>query len=313
MSWSDNFLRGLADGGRKNRIKVAIEGEFTSEDELRAAVAGRNIEQATALFQQNNFLSPFDASTLAGLLFPVPHAASNTVPNADDPSTIARLANEISLYISIGTERGCATAVSPTLAITALHARVAIGSDVIVTDRHGIAREATLHFEQYAQNKVDIALLQLKHGQTPFSSSSPLCSEALQLGQRVHVVGYSLIDDVMMPTFRDISIETIDFSDGSSMVRSAYHCFEGLSGAGVILAGHGDQLAVVGVHVAVNDDTETPPPVKKVKKSRSADADSVSDTSDSLAKSIHGHTAFTLICEAYRVESLKAAMRNLLS
>jgi hypothetical protein len=79
---------------------------------------------------------------------------------------------------------------------------------------------------------------------------------------------------------------------------------DGLSGAGIVIALEDGQYRTAGVHIGTHDDTEAPPPIKRM-KGGGTDADSVSESIDSLARSIHGHTAVCLICDVVRVEGLK--------
>jgi hypothetical protein len=77
MSRFVNLLSTLPEGGMKGRIMKALDESIFTVDELRASVAGRNIEQATTLFKDELSLSGFDASALAGLLV---HPTGNYIP-----------------------------------------------------------------------------------------------------------------------------------------------------------------------------------------------------------------------------------------
>jgi len=91
-----------------------------------------------------------------------------------------------------------------------------------------------------------------------------------------------------------------------------YTSFDGLSGAGVLTKVVGGVCKVVGVHVASHDRTAADVQHPQVKKARhnnsSAAARSVESSvlayEESLASSIHGHHAYSLICEVSRVPDL---------
>ena len=70
-----------------------------------------------------------------------------------------------------------------------------------------------------------------------------------------------------------------------ALFRSAYIGYDGLSGAGIVVVELvNNQFRLVRVHLGTHDHTST--------------------STVSLARSIHGHTAFCLICEIQRVPEL---------
>ena len=153
-----------------------------------------------------------------------------------------------------------------------------------------------------------MAVLELSNLDDMFSASIPLYTGEIALTQTLRVVG--LQDGLTNPDGTDVyscQIEVnVILSGGSSLIQTAYCARDGLSGAGVIIAEQDGAYAVVGVHVGAHDTTEVVPAVKKVKygKSTAADADSVSEAHSSLSQSIHGHTAYCLVCVASRVQGL---------
>jgi hypothetical protein len=68
----NDLVRKLPDGHEKNSILAALNSSnISSVAYLRYIIQGRNIEQATSLFQEPPLsLGLYDASALAGLLVP---------------------------------------------------------------------------------------------------------------------------------------------------------------------------------------------------------------------------------------------------
>eukprot|EP01035_Chromulina_nebulosa_P041535 gene41535-56193_t len=73
-----------------------------------------------------------------------------------------------------------------------------------------------------------------------------------------------------------------------------------LSGSDVIVSVDTGGFHVVGVDMGTRDNTISPPPIKKSKTGGHAVAQRVKKNSESLATSLHGHTAACLICEVAR-------------
>ena len=218
------------------------------------------------------------------------------------------------LHLKLGSEaeafRGNAVAVSPNKAVTALHGHGGISDTVELFDSYGVSRKGKIIFVKFEPMKVDIAVVELDFGVT-FSSFVPPCQHTVKLGQKIRVVGWlpSLINsDEYSEFFGESSVVLIE--KGSTLFRAQYYCEDGLSGAGIIVCLDDGAFRVIGVHVASHDSTEEPPKIKKAKLGDGADAKSVSDSSSSLAASIHGHTAYNLICEIARVENLLPLISN---
>jgi hypothetical protein len=175
---------------------------------------------------------------------------------------------------------------------------------VTLIDSHGHSRIAVVKFAKYEDMLVDIALLELQVDQQPFSSFVPIAAAPVMLGQKIYVFGriIELRSGETMPVWTESQV--IAVHPHGTLFRSNYTGYDGLSGAGIVVVERiNNQYRLAGVHVATHDDTESPPPIKKLKSS-AADADSASASNDSLAKSIHGRTAYCLICEICRVSEL---------
>ncbi len=211
---------------------------------------------------------------------------------------------DASHYLHYGASRGNAVAVTSTKALCALHDSCPLGECVSLVDSHGHSRNAKVTFARYEENLVDIALLELQPDQPPFNTFVAIATAPVKLLQEIYVFGR---------TPEPASGETIAISDkcyvnsihrSGALFRSNYTGYDGLSGAGIIVVERiNNQFLLAGVHIGTDDDMEKPPPIKK-KKGNVADAESVSASSDSLATSLHGHTAYCLVCEIQRVPDL---------
>jgi hypothetical protein len=207
-----------------------------------------------------------------------------------------------SFYIHFGDYRGNAVAVTSTKALTALHGKSIRGDDVELIDCQGKKRNARVIFSAFVALQVDIAVVELCNDETPFAVFIPICDKPVRLLQSIIVVGVkSGLSDTGSSVYASHG-EVTFIEPSGTLFQSTYACHDGLSGAGVIVAIEGGMFHVVGVHVASHDYTESPPPIKKVKGC--ATAESVSNSSRSLASSIHGH----LICEVRRVHDIAAQL-----
>ena len=202
---------------------------------------------------------------------------------------------------------GQGVAVSPRLILTALHG-MEVGTEFDITSLSGIQSNGAAAVASYEENKVDIALLRLKDGQTPFQHWLPVATRRIEIQERVSVVS---LQPGLAGGFGFASQPTtiFMFDPHTALCRAQYYAMDGLSGSGIITAPNPADgcVYVVGVHVASHDSTDAPPPIKK-KKGGAADADSVSRSSDSLASAIHGHSSYCLICVANMVPEIMEAI-----
>jgi hypothetical protein len=203
--------------------------------------------------------------------------------------------------------KGDAVAVSSRRALTALHGSGSIGDPVQLFDATGRPRHGTVIFSQFEELKCDVSLIELDAREPCFETYIPPAQHEVKLEQEIRIIGLlpSLLDPDSKYTRISRVAAVFGIEEGSTLFRTQYYSEDGLSGAGIITTLDEGHLRLVGVHVASHDATERPPAIKKVKKSRAADADSVSDSSPSLAGSVHGHTAYQLVCEIARVDGLK--------
>jgi hypothetical protein len=210
------------------------------------------------------------------------------------------------LHLPTVTMRGNAVAISATKALTALHGHASVSTEVSLRDTHGIERLGRIIFSKYEANSVDIAVIQLHDDQNHFSTFVPVCRERVCLLRSIFVIrlATSLNGDESALYTTTGEVTYIEPGANSSLFRSTYQSQDGLSGAGIVVVADGGGFHIVGVHIGAHDDTTSPPPAKKTKTGNAASADSVSELSQSLASSIHGHTAYCLICEVARVDGI---------
>ena len=197
---------------------------------------------------------------------------------------------------------GCAVAVSENLAITALHGKFKKGTKVVLTTRKGKQIDGILDLIIFENDLVDIAVIKLQAGAV-FSSYIPFAKSPVSLGQEILVTG--LAPDMhgnALPSMHHAHVICIEELDGSALFQSTYVAFDGLSGAGVI-SKHDvttGAVSVVGVHVAKHDRSVRTHDVVSVTR------DEVNAAICSIDSSIHGHSAYCLICEPSRVPELVA-------
>ena len=207
-----------------------------------------------------------------------------------------------SLFLHIGKYNGNAIAVTKRKALTALHGHGKVNDVVTLVNSHGTELKGKVCFCRYELNKVDMAVIVLDGGVPDFTVHVPICVTRVVHGQKLLVLGKVYMDELLEDFVTEAQVMVI--GSESTLFRSSYQCDSGLSGAGImVVPNKSGECHVVGVHVGANDDTVEAPPIKKM-KSGAADADSVSSHTNSLAHSLHGHTAYCLICEAVRVDGL---------
>ena len=208
-------------------------------------------------------------------------------------------------------KRGQGVVVSPQLVMTAVHGQCRVGTEFEIISLSNCKRQGVLDMICYKENRVDIALLRLKDGQPPFERWLRVSPRSAR-GEKLSVL--SLPDNIFTGNmvFSVQGAEIHNFYEETALARAQYYSSDGMSGAPIVSGVQSDgSVLVIGVHVAAHDDTEAPPAIKKV-KGVAAEADSVSDSAASLAKSIHGHSSFCLMCIASEVpEIMDAISRDL--
>ena len=202
--------------------------------------------------------------------------------------------------------KGNAVAVTANRALCSLHGFIVENSPVELVDFHGKKRKATVILSRFIQHEVDLALLQLSADETPFDTFIEICREPVQLGQQLALVGLaSNSRDETTIYFETFQVALID---AGAIFQSTYCARSSLSGSAVIVSIDTGGFHVVGVHVGTHDDTAGRSPINKKCKGGHASADDVEESQKSLADSLHGHTAYCLICEVARVPDIVSAL-----
>jgi len=204
---------------------------------------------------------------------------------------------------------GQGIAVSPRLILTALHGTVQNGTPFNITNILSEARSGAVFNQWFEVNVRDIALIKLNDDQQPFQHFLNILERPVKQNEKIMVV--SMIPNLLGVLKFASQDSKVFMIEDTTLCRAQYYAIDGFSGCGAIteVQPNGEVL-VVGVHVASHDNTEEPPPIKKLKGSKAADHESVSSSSNSLSKSIHGHTAYSLICIANLVPELMTEISN---
>jgi hypothetical protein len=203
---------------------------------------------------------------------------------------------------------GNAVAISPTLCLTALHGKARIGHAIILHSYSGEMFRGTVVKNVFEPELVDIAVIELNTGQQ-FTHFTPVSAYSVRLLDVVYVAGLKVnIRDEAMPAIYESKVNIIEPGENNALFQSSYVSFDSSS---VVVRQVGNDLRVIGVHVASHDNTTATPPVERAKDTEdSAGHESVSIALASLSSNIHGHSAYTMICEIARVPELIAFFRE---
>ena len=207
---------------------------------------------------------------------------------------------------------GNAVAISPTLALSALHGKAKKGDAIVLHSITGDKFKGTVAMVVFEVELVDIAVIELEIG-VLFSCFTPVAVEPpVRYLEVVYIVGLKVNSrDDAMPAVYESKVNIIEPGERNALFQSSYVSFDSLSGAGVVVKKVGGVSKVVGVHVASHDSTTATPPVEKAEHTvDSAGFESVSVALASLSSNIHGHSAYTMVCEIARVPALIAFLRE---
>lgn len=199
-----------------------------------------------------------------------------------------------------------AVAISTKRALTALHGKIPLNSPVQVTTRNGVHFSGIVEFERFEENMVDIAVI-LLDGDSEFNHFIPWVDQPVVLTQNITIVGlkYGSIGDIVNTYARRTTVDMIEhFGPNSALFQAQYYSFDGCSGAGVVTTNVRNIVKVVGVHVASHEDTARTGKRKRVKFQHA-------NFEASVQSVIHGHKAYSLVCEIARVPDLVALLNNL--
>ena len=185
---------------------------------------------------------------------------------------------------------GQGVVVSPRLVMTAMHGVLEVGIPLEITSTSGTTRIGVVSRVYFEANRMDIALIRLDDGQPPFEhwlgvmtrppiNLEPIVVLSLQEGLAGGLDFASQPSTIFM------------FDSKTTLCRAQYYAMNGLSGCGIVTGGQPDgSMSVIGVHVAAHDATESPPSIT-TNGNGEVEARSVSDSNDSLASQLHGHSS----------------------
>lgn len=205
---------------------------------------------------------------------------------------------EIKTKKGTSTATGSAVAISNRRAVASLHGTIKLNTKCELITRRGIRLSGKVEFEKFEANVVDIAVIVLDE-ESEFSDYLPHTRTKVELLQHITVIGlkYLSVSDHIGEYAHQSAVNSIeDFQPECALFQASYYNFDGCSGTGVATAVVSGKLVVVGVHVASHDDSSLHP-TKKQKKDSDLDA-------ASIVSAIHGHTAYSLVCEIARVPDL---------
>ena len=209
--------------------------------------------------------------------------------------------------MNIGESTGNAVAIDSKRALTALHVDVKINTILTLRTMNGHKLNARVVFCAFSEHEFDIAVVELLPGEADFLHFVELARRPVIIGQYMTILGMKKnIHDDLGYYRATCQANFIDPSENSAIIQSDYTSHKGLSGAGIFVIIEDGQYHLVGVHVASHDETSAPP--NKLQKNRTKKQ--LGDSVDSLSDDIHGHRAFTMICEAYRVPDLKSFLES---
>ena len=203
------------------------------------------------------------------------------------------------------TSSASAVAISKKRALTALHGKIPLNSPVQVTTRNGAHFSGIVEFERFEKNMVDIAVILLDVG-SEFNHFIPWIDQPVVLTQHITVVGlkYASVGDIVNTYARSTTVDMIEeFGPNSALFQAQYYSFDGCSGAGVVTTTVNNVAKVVGVHVASHEDTAIVGKRKRV-------TPQFANFEASVQSVIHGHKAYSLVCEIARVPELVALLNT---
>ncbi len=150
---------------------------------------------------------------------------------------------------------------------------------------------------------IDIAVILLDVG-SEFNHFVPSNDRPVVLTQHITVVGlkYPSVGDIVNTYARSTTVDMIEeFGSSSALFQAQYYSFDGCSGAGVVTTTVDNIVKVVGVHVASHEDTTV---IVGKRKRHLANFEA------SVQSVIHGHKAYSLVCEIARVPELVALLNT---
>lgn len=125
----------------------------------------------------------------------------------------------------IQTQFGNAVAISPTLALTALHGIANIGHDITLHTHDGIQLHGKVIFNVFEQDLVDIAVIELVNDGI-FSHFTPILGQRpVHLFESVYIVGYKFDTRDRLEAAFDGIVNAIERKERSAFFQTTYVSF----------------------------------------------------------------------------------------
>ena len=207
---------------------------------------------------------------------------------------------------------GRGVAVNKTMLLTALHGLFKEGDKFEVIDRHGKSRKGTVKATWYEASCVDIAIIQLSESNTQFEHFIQVHKKPIKLGAQICLIGLKpTLGPEEFSTYYDPTYVTTIIG-GTSLFHLRYSAEDGMSGCPVVVS---RDFTLVGVHVASHDKTEAVDVELRPTKRQKGDSQAVTreefaDAMMTVNSNMHGHGAYTIICEISRVDGLLAQLNQ---
>jgi hypothetical protein len=143
--------------------------------------------------------------------------------------------------------------VTPTKVLTSLHGYFSKGDPFQIIDRHGISRQGVVANAWYAQSTVDIAVIELNEGSTPFDKCMPVNTNPVEIGDDLCIFCRRAVEGTDMYTecFEKSNVNAV--IPDTAIFHSTYYSEAGMSGCAVVAVQVGNSFALAGVHVASHD------------------------------------------------------------
>ena len=213
---------------------------------------------------------------------------------------------EATIPVLVGKKRktqrvgGSGVAVSKKRSVIAVHGDLAVGTIMEIVTRHGTKLSGKIGFMKYEPDLADIAVVDLDEGHE-FPNFVQYSTAPVKLLQTIVVIAMQMNGKGEYElSAQTCEVTRIEGSDGSSLFQSTYYSVDGMSGAGVVTILKEGRCEVVGVHVASHDTTIA------IKQSSTITVKKVNSDMMTINSNIHGHHAYCLVCEIFRVEDLLA-------
>jgi len=215
---------------------------------------------------------------------------------------------------SSNTYSASAVAISKRRALTSLHGKIPLNTRVKITTRNGVHLTGKVEFERFEKNMVDIAVI-LLDSTLAYTHYIDWTNQRVKLTQDITVVGlkYSIVGDTVNTYARRTTVDMIEeFGSTSALFQAQYYSFDGCcSGTGVVTVTETNVVKVVGVHVASHEDmSSSSSRSSQIQGKRKYSIDSYGDFEASVDSAIHGHKAYSLVCEIARVPDLVHLLSN---